>query len=126
MAGDVFREASFAMNFFYQYHDNMKTINSRRLTITAITTLTAIGLVVTLENCTPTSGGNAAWQQQTQALPVVTVRNSSATTYKEFSASLQGSKDIEIRAQVDGYLDRIYMDEGAQVRKGQVLFKIND
>lgn len=65
-------------------------------------------------------------QQQAQALPVVTVSNSTATTYEEFSASLQGSKDIEIRAQVDGYLDRIYVDEGAYVKKGQLLFKVND
>ena len=27
---------------------------------------------------------------------------------------------------MDGYLDRIYVDEGAQVKKGQALFKIND
>lgn len=49
-----------------------------------------------------------------------------ATTYKEFSASLEGSKDIEIRPQVDGYLEKIYVDEGAYVRKGQTLFLIND
>lgn len=104
----------------------MKRINKRRLPITAATALTAIALVMTLDNCTPTSGGNAGMQQQAQALPVVTVSNSTATTYKEFSASLQGSKDIEIRAQVDGYLDRIFVDEGAMVEKGQQLFKIND
>src|SRR5690606_30021633 len=93
---------------------------------TAATALTAIALVMTLDKCTPTSGGNAGMQQQAQSLPVVTVNSSAATTYKEFSASLQGSKDIEIRAQVDGYLDRIFVDEGALVEKGQQLFKIND
>jgi len=104
----------------------MKKINKRRLPITAATALTAIALVMTLDKCTPTSGGNAGMQQQAQSLPVVTVNSSAATTYKEFSASLQGSKDIEIRAQVDGYLDRIFVDEGALVEKGQQLFKIND
>jgi membrane fusion protein (multidrug efflux system) len=57
---------------------------------------------------------------------VITVNNQAATTYKEFSASLEGSRDIEIRPQVDGYLDQIYVDEGAHVRKGQLLFRIND
>ena len=104
----------------------MKTINKKRLPIIAATALTAIALLLTLDNCTPTSGGNAALQQPAQALPVVTVSNSTATTYKEFSAALQGSKDIEIRAQVDGYLDRIYVDEGAYVNQGQLLFKVND
>ena len=49
-----------------------------------------------------------------------------STVYKEYSASLEGSKDIEIRPQVDGYIEKIYVDEGASVRKGQPLFQIND
>lgn len=58
-------------------------------------------------------------------LPVIAVSTMSATIYQEFSASLEGSKDIEIRPQVEGYLERIYVDEGAYVRKGQLLFQIN-
>jgi membrane fusion protein (multidrug efflux system) len=61
-----------------------------------------------------------------QSLPVIEIKNVPATTYREFTASLEGSKDIEIRPQVDGYLDKIYVDEGAHVRKGQSLFHIND
>jgi membrane fusion protein (multidrug efflux system) len=72
------------------------------------------------------SAGNPSNMQPPQALPVITIANMPATTYQEFSASLEGSKDIEIRPQVEGYLERIYVDEGAHVRKGQLLFKIND
>ena len=60
-----------------------------------------------------------------EALPVVTVSSMPATTYQEYTASLEGSRDIEIRPQVEGYIDRIYVDEGARVTKGQLLFKIN-
>jgi len=38
---------------------------------------------------------------------------------------LEGSRDIEVRPQVEGYLTRIYVDEGAHVSKGQLLFKID-
>jgi membrane fusion protein (multidrug efflux system) len=72
------------------------------------------------------SAGEGMPQQAPQSLPVVAVTTVPATIYQEFSASLEGSKDIEIRAQVDGYIDRIYIDEGAHVRKGQPLFHIND
>jgi membrane fusion protein, multidrug efflux system len=72
------------------------------------------------------SAGEGMPQQAPQSLPVVAVTTMPATTYQEFSASLEGSKDIEIRAQVDGYIDRIYIDEGAHVKKGQALFHIND
>ncbi len=60
-----------------------------------------------------------------QLLPVITVASMPATTYQEYSASLEGSKDIEIRPQIDGYIEKIYVDEGAHVRKGQPLFQIN-
>ncbi len=81
---------------------------------------------LTLYSCNSSSGNDGGFQQPPQTLPVITVSNMPATTYQEFSASLEGSKDIEIRPQVDGYLDKIYVDEGAPVKKGQPLFHIND
>jgi membrane fusion protein (multidrug efflux system) len=73
------------------------------------------------------SGDNAGgFQMPPQQLPVITVSSVPATTYQEYTASLQGRKDIEIRPQVDGYIEKIYVDEGARVRKGQLLFHIND
>lgn len=59
-------------------------------------------------------------------LPVVAVVTSPATTFKEYSASLEGRVNVEIRPQVEGYLEKIYVDEGAYVKAGQPLFKIND
>ena len=73
-----------------------------------------------------TDNAGGGFQMPPQELPVITVSSVPATTYQEFTASLQGRKDIEIRPQVDGYIDRIYVDEGARVRKGQSLFHIND
>ncbi|WP_299176006.1 biotin/lipoyl-binding protein, partial [uncultured Chryseobacterium sp.] len=58
-------------------------------------------------------------------LPVYTVITSPATTYQEFPTALEGKNNVEIRSQVDGYLDRIYVEEGAYVRAGQPLFKID-
>jgi membrane fusion protein, multidrug efflux system len=60
------------------------------------------------------------------ALPVVTVTERPFSTYREYTASLEGSNDIEIRPQVGGYIEKIFVDEGAFVKKGQLLFKIND
>jgi len=60
------------------------------------------------------------------ALPVISVSNRPFTTYREYAASLEGSNDIEIRPQVSGYIEKIFVDEGAFVKKGQPLFKIND
>jgi RND family efflux transporter MFP subunit len=60
------------------------------------------------------------------ALPVLQIDNSSTTTFTEYSASVEGKTNVEIRPQVSGYLDKIYVEEGAYVSQGQPLFKIND
>ena len=60
------------------------------------------------------------------ALPVLQLDPASTTTYEEYSASLEGKTNVEIRPQVSGYLDKIYVEEGAYVTAGQPLFKIND
>jgi membrane fusion protein (multidrug efflux system) len=61
-----------------------------------------------------------------QSLPVVSLTSGSAVTYLEYPATVEGTQNIEIRPQVSGYLEKIYVEEGAFVRKGQLLFKIND
>jgi len=60
------------------------------------------------------------------SLPVLPISPSSATTYQEFSATVEGKTNVEIRPQVSGYLDKIFVEEGAFVNAGQPLFKIND
>ncbi|TDQ08141.1 efflux RND transporter periplasmic adaptor subunit [Pedobacter metabolipauper] len=61
-----------------------------------------------------------------QTLPVISVNNSSEITFLEYPASIEGAVDLEIRPQVSGSLDQIYVNEGALVTKGQSLFKINE
>ncbi|WP_290307778.1 efflux RND transporter periplasmic adaptor subunit [Mucilaginibacter flavus] len=48
-----------------------------------------------------------------------------ATLNVDYPASIQGQQNIEIRPKIDGYVEKIYVDEGAIVTKGQLLFKIN-
>ena len=59
-------------------------------------------------------------------LPVLSIINEDVTTETEYPASIQGTVDVEIRPQVSGNLDRVLIDEGAYVTKGQTLFKINE
>jgi len=57
--------------------------------------------------------------------PVQTAEKSDVTTYTEYAANIEGVQNIEIRSKVDGFIDRIYVDEGAEVKKGQLLFKLS-
>ncbi|MGI4804313.1 MAG: efflux RND transporter periplasmic adaptor subunit, partial [Janthinobacterium lividum] len=60
------------------------------------------------------------------SLPVATVLSGTQTTYQEYPASIEGTVNLEIRPQVSGALDKVYVDEGAFVSAGQPVFKIND
>lgn len=86
--------------------------------------LTGLGLTIILYSCN-NSAASPQMTQQAMALPVVPVVATSATTFREYPASLEGKVNVEIRPQVEGYLDKIYVDEGASVKAGQTLFKID-
>jgi membrane fusion protein (multidrug efflux system) len=59
-------------------------------------------------------------------VPFINIDTSSVTTFTNFSGSLEGISNIEVRPQVEGYLEKIFVDEGAYVTAGQTLFLIND
>jgi membrane fusion protein (multidrug efflux system) len=89
--------------------------------------LYSIIIVAFLSSCAassakPENGGG----MPPAALPVLKVAAMPATTYHEYQATLEGKVNVEIRPQVDGYLDKIFVDEGAYVKAGQPLFRIND
>lgn len=56
---------------------------------------------------------------------VLPILPKSTTLFYEFPATIQGQQNIEIRPKIDGYVDMIYVDEGATVKKGQALFRIS-
>jgi len=49
-----------------------------------------------------------------------------ALVQNDYTCAIEGLSNIEIRPQVTGYLSKIYIDEGAYVRVGQPLFKVED
>ncbi|SFW33959.1 membrane fusion protein, multidrug efflux system [Sinomicrobium oceani] len=58
-------------------------------------------------------------------LPVITLEEESASAKTHYLGSVEGVEDVDIRPQVDGILEEIYVDEGDFVEKGQPMFKIN-
>jgi len=61
----------------------------------------------------------------TPAYSVFTVKAQTATLKTNYPANLQGEQNIEIRPKIDGYIEKIYVDEGASVKKGQLLYRIS-
>jgi membrane fusion protein, multidrug efflux system len=56
---------------------------------------------------------------------VVTVAPETTPATFEFTGKTESSRSVEIRARVEGYLDKIAYQEGAIVRTGELLFRLD-
>jgi membrane fusion protein (multidrug efflux system) len=76
-----------------------------------------------------TSCGGSQQQQQTQAqapqLATITVNYGTTELESAYPATIKGRTDIDIRPQVTGFITKVHVDEGQQVKKGQVLFTLD-
>ncbi len=70
-------------------------------------------------------GGKGSGPAPIKDYPVLVLRPDTVTLYQDYPATIQGQQNVEIRPQVDGYVQTIYVDEGASVKKGQLLFQIS-
>jgi len=61
---------------------------------------------------------------ETGKYTVTTPLSIDTTITKQYVAQVRSLKNIEIRAQEKGFLEKIYVDEGQFVKAGQVLFRI--
>lgn len=61
-------------------------------------------------------------------LPVVsvdTVRTRNVEIYVEFPGRIRAQQFVEVRARVEGYLEKMMFEEGTYVKKDQILFIID-
>ncbi|SHG21783.1 efflux RND transporter periplasmic adaptor subunit [Pedobacter caeni] len=91
-----------------------------------IQSLLLLPAVLILSSCGgggPQKGG--APGDQVKEFKVLELQPRAAVLNTDYPASVQGQENIEIRPRVDGYVEKIFVDEGSVVKKGQLLFKIN-
>ncbi len=77
-----------------------------------------------LHSCNNSSEKDTQQSEKLQA-EVLTLLPSDAIIEQTFPASLQGKENVQIRPQISGYIEKIYIDEGAFVQAGTPLFRIN-
>ncbi len=103
---------------------SFKGIYNKRKGFNIVTFIIAVLIGITYYSCTSSPAATAP--PPPPSLPVATIVTGTDTTYQEYPASIEGTVNVEIRPQVSGALDKVFVDEGAFVNAGQPLFKIND
>lgn len=87
---------------------------------------TAISLYL-LASCTASS--NDAEKNEApakKAIPVTELTLMDTTVFVEYIADIQAYKNVELRSRLTGFLEQIHVDEGDFVRRGTVMFTMND
>jgi RND family efflux transporter MFP subunit len=100
----------------------MGVFSKRKLLIAGVGSLIVIALIVGAVHPWRTSG--AAPAAPTEVM-VVQVDQKDVPIYGEWIGTLDGFTNADVRAQVTGYLLRQAYQEGAFVKKGQLLFQID-
>jgi len=86
----------------------------------------ALAASIGLSGCSASVGKSTA--KTTPPAPEVTVAevlHQPIRDWTEFTGRLEAVQSVEIRPRVSGYIDRIEFQEGARVKKGQILFRID-
>ncbi|MCM1093876.1 MAG: efflux RND transporter periplasmic adaptor subunit [Lachnospiraceae bacterium] len=83
----------------------------------------ASACVMALSSC---GGGQGQMMQQTAPeIKTMSVSYGDSQLESSFPATIKGRTDIDIRPQVTGFITKVHVDEGQQVKKGQTLFTLD-
>ncbi|MGN6214198.1 efflux RND transporter periplasmic adaptor subunit [Parafilimonas sp.] len=81
-------------------------------------------IVIAIAGCS--SNTESKKQKEIPVLPVIQLNPEDTSLQNGYVADVQAVQNVEIRSKLQGYLEKIYVDEGKSVTKGQPLFKLND
>jgi membrane fusion protein (multidrug efflux system) len=70
--------------------------------------------------------GSEKVKEKELVLPVLQLGYVDTVLHKSYVANINACQNVELRAKASGFLEEILVDEGQYVRKGQLLFHLND
>ncbi|AKP52493.1 efflux RND transporter periplasmic adaptor subunit [Cyclobacterium amurskyense] len=91
---------------------------------TVITMLYLAGIVFTTVSCSEGNGKNKK-NAEILEVPVFTLSPKSIEVPQTYVCDLQAIQFVEVRSKVEGFVEKIYVDEGQSVKKGQPLFQLS-
>jgi RND family efflux transporter MFP subunit len=92
---------------------------------TAISRLLALGL---LGSCLGLAGCSQTNETPEKPVPTVSVSyplEREVTDYQDYTGRTASVDSVQVQAEVTGYLEKIYFEEGAEVQEGAVLYQID-
>lgn len=82
-------------------------------------------LFISCGNSNTKTNSSAQGQNQIKEYSVITIAPQKAIINSDFPTTIQGQQNVEIRPKIDGFMQALYVDEGAVVKKNQLLFRLS-
>lgn len=87
--------------------------------------LIALAALITVAGCSKGEHNATAAQPPPPTVIVAPVTQKTVPIYSEYVGQTRADNTVELRARVEGILQKVYFKEGSPVRKGQLLFTID-
>lgn len=100
---------------------NLSGRNRRIIAVVGAVTVALLAVVIALL----VFGGRRSAMPDAPVVGVARVVSHDVEIYGEYVGRVRASQFVEVRARVEGYLEKMLFEEGATVSKGQELFVIN-
>lgn len=84
----------------------------------------ALATTILVSSCNDNGSANHE-MDMTPEVHTASIIEGDAETLKQYTASLEGIVNIEVRAQASGYITKIVAEEGSYVKKGQTILLID-
>ncbi|APG65879.1 efflux transporter periplasmic adaptor subunit [Tenacibaculum todarodis] len=83
-----------------------------------------LSLTLVIVSCGKTEQKQAVVKAPLASFPVSQIESKTVTGFTDYPATIEGIVNSDVRAKTSGYIEKVYVDEGQKVRKGQMLFRL--
>ncbi|MEM5539007.1 efflux RND transporter periplasmic adaptor subunit [Olleya sp. AS48] len=87
-------------------------------------TILSLGVFLVIVSCGNKDQNQPVAEAPPSPFPVTQLQTKTVTGFTEYPTTIEGKVNSDVRAKTSGYVEKVYVDEGQKVRKGQVLFKL--
>ena len=86
--------------------------------------ISMILITLTVASCSDAKQSSSQGQNQIPTFEVATLSQKTIIGNKTYPTNIEGIVNSDVRAKVTGYIQKVLVDEGQHVKKGQPLFKL--